>query len=76
MKPRTLPVADNRREWSTRARSAWVLLFLWNGSKLSNKEIAKLTGLTHRGTRYMMDDLASYFPIVSIDQRWQWMERD
>lgn len=76
MKHRPLPVTDNRREWSTRARAAWVLLFLWQGSKLSTQDIAKLTGLTPRGVRYMMADLESYFPIVHEGGFWQWMSKD
>jgi hypothetical protein len=64
------------RKWSTRARAGWVLIFLWKGAKLTTVDIAKITGLTRRGVRYMMDDLAAHFPIVLDGEFWQWMKID
>lgn len=70
-------MAHDGRQWSTRARSGWVLIFLWKGARLTNRDIAKITGLKRRGVAYMMDDLAAHFPLV-IDEEdaWHWMETD
>lgn len=67
---------ERRREWGAHTRGGWVILFLWQGSKFSNKEIARLTGLTRRGAQKMMDGLVLHFPIVLVEGKWQWMSKD
>lgn len=67
---------DSRREWNAHARGAWVILFLWQGSRLTNREVARLTGLTRRGAQKMMENLSAYFPIVCQERKWMWMQKD
>jgi hypothetical protein len=67
---------DRRHEWGAHARGGWVVLFLWQGSRLSNVEVARLTGVTRRGAQKMMDGLSLHFPIIQVEGRWQWMSRD
>jgi hypothetical protein len=63
------------REWTPIRRRGWVLLWLWQGSKLSERDVARMTELTKQGANQMMLDLAADFPLVKIDGKWQWMEK-
>ena len=38
------------------------ILALWRGSRLSNRDVARLTGMTRRGANYMMETLFALFP--------------
>lgn len=62
--------------WNSHIRAGWVVLWLWQGSKLSTRDIARLTGIGRRAAHYMMVNLSAAFPIVFADGQWQWMERD
>lgn len=75
MKQRQVP-HDNPREWNAHQRGAWVILWLWQGSRLSNRDVARLTGMTRWGAQKMMDTLAGAFPIVFSDGKWSWMSKD
>lgn len=67
---------DRRHEWGAHARGGWVILFLWQGSRLTNTDVGKLTGMTRRGAQKMMDGLTLHFPIVQVEGKWQWMAKD
>lgn len=69
-------IDERRREWGAQTRSGWVILFLWQGSKMTIQDIAKLTGLGRRGAQAMMNRLEQDFPIVPIDGKWQWVVKD
>lgn len=64
-----------RREWNAHAKGGWVVLFLWQGSKMTTREVANLCGCTTQNAGKMMNTLESSFPIVLVDGRWQWMEK-
>lgn len=74
MKHRLLPPHDNRREFNSHQRAAWITLFLWQGSRLSNKDIARLVNITTQGAGKMMAILSATLPIVFEDGKWQWMQ--
>lgn len=76
MKHRLLPAHDNRREFNSHQRGGWVILWLWQGSRLSNKDVARLMGMTRWGAQKMMETLAAAFPIVFSDGKWEWMSKD
>lgn len=63
-------------EWNSHQRGGWAILWLWQGSKLSNRDVARLTGMTRYGAQKMMETLSQSFPIVKIDGKWEWMEKD
>lgn len=71
-----LPADDRRREWGATTRGGWVILFLWQGSKFTTKEVARLTGLRRRGAQRMMNILELDFPIGLRDGKWQWIAKD
>lgn len=71
-----VPQNDRRREWGATTRGGWIILFLWQGSRFSTKEVAKLTGLTRRGAQRMMNVLELDFPIRQIEGKWQWVLKD
>lgn len=73
MRPLDLP---SRRDWNSHIRGGWCVLWLWQGARLSNRDIARLTGMTRQGAQSMMENLAAAFPIVFAEGKWQWMERD
>jgi hypothetical protein len=76
MKPKNAAPADSRRDWNAHQRGGWIVLCLWQGAKLSNKDAARLTGITRRGAQYMMETLSATFPIVFVGGFWQWMDKD
>lgn len=68
---------DRRRDWNAHARGGWVILFLWQGSRLSNSDVARLTGITRRGAQSMMEGLSAFFPILQDDsKKWYWTNKD
>lgn len=67
---------DRRREWGAHSRGGWVTLWLWQGSRLSNRDVARLTGMTPQGAGHMMRVLSAALPIVHIDGVWVWMEKE
>lgn len=66
---------ERRREWNAHIRGGWVILFLWQGSKLSTRDIARLVGVTPQMAGRMMAILSAEFPLVCQDHLWQWMEK-
>ena len=67
---------SDRHDWNAHIRGGSVILWLWQGSKLSTRDIARLTGITRRGAHDMMEILSCAFPIVIVGGKWQWMDRD
>lgn len=67
---------DGRQEWNAHQRGGFITLMLWQGAKLSSKEVARLCVMSRQGAEKMMDILSAALPIVSVDGKWQWMVRD
>jgi hypothetical protein len=67
---------EARREYNAHQRAAVVTLWLWTGSRLSNRDISRLLHLTPQGAGQMMRILSAALPVVFVDGHWQWMERD
>jgi hypothetical protein len=69
---------ESRHDWNSHQRGGFITLMLWQGSKLSNKDIARLTGTTRRAAQYMMEALSGALPIVFDYEHgvWRWMEID
>ncbi len=61
-------------DWNSHQRAGWVTLWLWQGSKLSDSDIARLCGMSRQGAVKMMTILEAALPIVKADSKWQWME--
>lgn len=66
----------NYRELNSHQKGGVITLWLWQGSRLSNKDIARLTGMTPQGAGKMMGILSAVLPIDNIDGHWQWMSRE
>lgn len=71
-----MPATADVREKNSHQRGGYITLMLWQGSKLSNSDVARLCRMTRRNATYMMDALAAEFPLVKIDGKWQWMAKD
>ena len=65
---------ENQREWNAHQRAGQVTYWLMQGRKLSTAEIARLTGLSWDGAKFMMEMLSGPLPIVCADNEWQWFE--
>lgn len=70
-----VPQDDSRRDWNSHQRGGWVTLWLWQGSKLTDRDIARLTGMTTQGAGKMMAILSAALPIDKINGLWQWIEK-
>lgn len=68
---------DRRRDWNAHQRGGWIVLWLWQGSRLSDGDVARLCGMTRQGANKMMLVLEAAFPIMrASDGKWQWLERE
>ncbi len=67
---------DSGREMNSHQRAALITLFLWQGSQLSTKDIARLCGMTTQGAGKMMAILSATLPIIVTDGLWGWMEKE
>lgn len=63
-------------DWNAHQRGGWVTLWLWQGSRLSTRDIARLTGMTPQGAGKMMTILSAALPIIHSDGVWVWMEKE
>jgi len=64
------------RDLNAHQRGGFVVLWLWQGARLSNKDIARLCCMTTQGAGKMMATLSAALPIVHQNGQWQWMERE
>ena len=67
---------DQRRDWNAHQRAAWITLWLWQGSRLTTRDVARLCRMTTQGAGKMMTILSASLPIVQVDGRWQWMSKE
>ncbi len=70
-----MPVGTHDRQWTAHQKAGQITVFLVQGSKLSTSDVARLTGMTFMGAKYMMEMLSLALPIEHRDKRWQWMEK-
>jgi hypothetical protein len=61
-------------DWNAHQRAGWVTLWLWQGSRLSDSDIARLCGMSRQGALKMMVILEAALPIVKVSGKWQWIE--
>lgn len=73
-KTQVAPKIEGGPDWNSHIRGGWVTLWLWQGSKLSDVDIARLCGISRQGAAKMMIPLEAAFPIVKVDGKWQWIE--
>lgn len=78
-----VPVVDDgghviceAREWNAHQRAVQVKEWLDNGERLTMAEIARRTGLTKMGARYMMAAISAIQPYTEIDGLWQRAKSD
>jgi hypothetical protein len=64
------------REWNAHQRAVKVKEWLDAGEKLTMAEIARRTGLTINGAKYMMTALSLVMQITEIDGEWQQVKSD
>lgn len=67
---------ETGRDWNSHQRGGWVVLWLWQGSRLSDQDIARLCRMTRQGAIKMMVALEAAFPVVKVDGKWQWLSKD
>jgi hypothetical protein len=64
----------DQREWNAHQRAGQVTFWLVQGRRMSTAEIARLTGLSWDGAKFMMEMLSGLLPIVYSDDKWHWLE--
>jgi hypothetical protein len=70
-------VIDERAaEWNAHQRAVKVKEWLDAGERLTMAEIARRTGLTINGAKYMMAALTLVMNITEIDGEWQLVKSD
>lgn len=72
------PRLSDRDDWNSHVRGGWVAIWLWTGSKLSTRDIARLCGVSVPTAHRMMVILECKMPITKVGMYWQWIspERD
>lgn len=74
---RTTPTrTEGGPDWNAHQRGGWVALWLWQGSRLTTKDVARLCNMTPQGAGKMMAILSAALPITVVEGKWQWIERD
>lgn len=64
---------DERRDWNAHIRGGWVILMLWQGSRLSDTDVGRLCSVSRQAAAKMMVNLESVFPIAKADDgKWEW----
>jgi hypothetical protein len=58
-------------EYTAQQRSARVSWLLACNVHLSTVQICKLTGLSPRGVRYLMDNISAAIPIIYLHGKWR-----
>lgn len=66
---------ESDRQWTAHQKAGQITLFLSQGSQLTTVEVARLTGMTFMGAKYMMEMLSLVLPIEHRDKRWRWMDK-
>lgn len=61
-------------DWNSHQRGAWIALWLWQGSRLSDNDIARLCGMSRQAAYRMMLTLEAALPIAKVGGKWQWIE--
>lgn len=69
---------NRQHEWNSHQRGAWVAVWLWTGARLSNRDVARLCGITPQGAHKMMTILEATLPIVFDADAgvWRWIEKE
>jgi hypothetical protein len=65
----------HERQWTAHQKAGQITVFLVQGSKMTTMEIARLTGMTFMGAKYMMEMLSMVLPIEHVDSQWRWMQK-
>ena len=73
---RTATRIEGGPDWNSHQRGAWIALWLWQGARLSDVDIARLCGMSRQGAIKVMEILAAALPIVKVAGKWQWMSKD
>lgn len=66
----------NERQFTAHQKAGQVAIWLSQGSKLTTREVARATGMTFMGAKYMLEMLSLVLPIVHLDHKWQWVRRE
>jgi len=64
------------RDLNAHQRAGMVILWLYLGARLSNKDVARLCYMTPQGAGKMMATLSAALPIIHHEGEWQWMEKE
>lgn len=67
---------STRPDWNSHVRGGWVILWIWQGAKLSERDIARLCGISRQMAAKMMVILEANFQIAKIDGVWQWIDKN
>lgn len=63
-------------EWNAHQRAGQVTYWLVQGHKMSTAQIARRTGLSWEGAKFMMEMLSGLLPIVHVKGKWQWLDNN
>lgn len=63
--------SDQIAELNAHQRAVLIAIALLDGEELTMPEIARRTGLSLSGARYMMDALTLIISVTEIDGKWQ-----
>jgi hypothetical protein len=69
-------VTSQRSDWNALQRGGWIVLWLWQGSRLSDSDIARLCGISRQHAWRTMQTLEATFPIVKEGGKWGWLSID
>lgn len=66
----------SERQFTAHQKAGQVAIWLSQGSQLTTRDVARLTGMTFMGAKYMLEMLSLVLPIVHLNHKWQWVRRE
>ena len=63
------------RELNAHQKASFITLLLRDGNVLTTAGIARLIGTTWEGAEFMMEMISGVVPVVKIDGKWQWDDK-
>lgn len=62
-------------EWTAHQKAGQIAIWLYEGQRYTTPEVAKRTGMTYMGAKYMLEMMSMVLPIVQIDGKWEWQRQ-
>lgn len=64
------------QKWTAHQKAGQIAIWLSQGSQLTTRDVARATGMTFMGAKYMLEMLSLVLPIEHREHKWRWISRE